>query len=155
MPKPSLVIDASVLGYANEPTELGDACFEVLQRSLRLFTIVFDHEGHIEAEYRARIAEKPRDSFIQRWYVRLTRQVGGRLFYSGALSVADAKILTNARFDPSDDAYVAVAKLARPAVLVHEDSDYCNAEDVIVRVASCRCIHPSDLVAAIDSGELP
>jgi hypothetical protein len=155
MAKPNIVIDASVLGYAGEPGDLGDACVETLQRAIRIFAVVLDFEGFIESEYDRRIKEKPRDSFVSRWWIKLISQVGSRRLVSGTISQRDEARLRRVRFDTADFTYVAVAKRAGKALLVHEDSDYCNAEDVIVGIATCRCIHPPIFIQELDAGNLP
>lgn len=142
MARPNLIIDASIIGFAGDPTDFGDECVDVLRKAERAFILYFDHDGQIESEYLARIREKSRDSFVSRWWVRMIAQVGARMWVSGRVTNADRRELQKAQFDTSDYPYVAVAKNAKYSLLVHEDSDYCKAEAVIVSLTGCRCLHP-------------
>jgi hypothetical protein len=153
--RPYLVIDASVLGHAGENSPLGDACFESLLRSIRLYTLVLDNEGYIEYEYDKRIREKGHNSFISRWKSQVLQTVGLRAFYSGKLTASDRRLLEQVGFDQDDFSYVAVAKRAGMALIVHEDTNYCNAENTIVKIAGCRCIHPPNFIRELDAGRLP
>jgi len=148
--KPNLVIDASVLGYACQNDDFGDICLETLARAERLFRIVLDHDGHIESEYERRMSGRPQNP-AARWWVRIVSRVGSRYWCSGKLDQADQRLLEKSRFHDDDFPYVAVAKVAGGAPIVHQDSGYCKAELVIWAVAKSRCLHPPTFIQELDA----
>jgi len=148
--KPNLVIDASVVGNAGDDSPLGDTCFELLRRVIRIYQLLVDAEGYIQSEYEGLIAAKGRDSFAQRWWIEVQTTVGLRQQYSGKLTRAHLGALEKAGFHNDDYPYVAVAIAAKQATIVHEDTDYCNAESVITTLAAIRCVHPPMLLQELD-----
>lgn len=148
--KANLVIDASVLGHACQNNDLGDICFETLSRAERLFRIVLDHENHIVSEYERQMSQRPQNR-AARWWVRVVSRVGSRYWCCGKLDRADQRRLEKSRFHNDDFAYVAVAKAAGGAPIVHQDSGYCKAESVIWTVAKSRCLRPPTFIQELDA----
>ncbi len=87
--------------------------------------VVFDHEGHIEDEYR-RCFQRTRNPYLVQWFNRLVRGGGRTVHYSGKLSRRHEQALLRMNFDRSDFPFVAVASRSKDKLLVSEDSDYTD-----------------------------
>ena len=148
--RPTIVLDASVIGHGMRDDELGDDCRETVLRAERMFALVLDVQDHIVDEYQRCIRARPQGP-LGRWWVRVISMAVARHTEHGQLTRADEAKLLEAGFDNDDLPYVAVAQRSGGTPIVHEDSDYCDHESLIGEVARARCLHPGMFIRELDS----
>ena len=91
---------------------------------LRHHKVVFDHERHIEREYK-RCLKKTRNGYLEQWFKRLIARQA-RVFYSGKLPNRHETALLRMKFDRADLPFVGVSFHSKDKLLVSEDNDYTS-----------------------------
>jgi hypothetical protein len=91
---------------------------------LRHHKVVFDHERHIEREYK-RCLKKTRNGYLERWFERLIARQA-TVFYSGKLPNRHETALLRMKFDRADLPFVGVSFHSKDKLLVSEDNDYTS-----------------------------
>lgn len=114
---------------------------------LKRHKAAFDHEGHIEKEYRAcfnstQRDKKPGSPFIKKWFAEVVAKKA-RIFFSGKLSERHkgALLSLDPPFDDDDLPFVAVCAQTQSKLLVAEETDYSEpVKDYLSREMGIRVL---------------
>jgi hypothetical protein len=108
--------------------------------------VAFDHEGHIESEYRRCLGRDESSAAVvalRKWFVEIVNKFAFK--YSGTLSNRHQGKLLELCFDCDDWPFVCVASKTQTKRLVAEESDYS--------ATVCRYLHDKMHVVVLNVAE--
>jgi len=129
-------IDTCVLYSAAEADV--DAMYLLLRILRQAHDVAFDHEGHIEREYR-RCVESTRSPLLRKWFKASVDKLA--VLFTGSLSSRHTGALGELKFDQDDWPFVGVCSRTRSKNLVSEDSDYTAEVKECLSAQMSVCVH--------------
>lgn len=100
-----------------------DATYLLLRILRQAHNVAFDHDGHIQREYR-RCVESTSNPLLRKWVRACADKLA--VFYTGKLNSRQKQALNDLSFDRDDWPFVGVSSRTESGNLVSEDSDYTS-----------------------------
>lgn len=137
---PEEMADSSSMTH-DELVDVRDRCFDIIS-SLEKSFIAIDDEGRIYKEYNNKVFLRYSNEYPTQWYIRM---VECDRVKTKEVSSVDKTILSRVKrkygLSPADCQFVFTSSRTNKRILLHRDSDYCNASGFINKHYKVKQIH--------------